>query len=269
MLQRFLPHLYFHESEPFFPISIEAYLDACELRQNNTSSTDPDLSNSRTLTLNVDVGVLGEYTDSKLYANTFLNFKEGAKLDLLGGDWRTATCYGKEIQLDDTHYALVYFYLYKQTRPYNFCWCCPCQFTSYAHPADLKAVVIYVDEEKNVSGAYFAAHSNGSGEYVDAKDMLFTYDGHPMAFACFGDHSMYRNPGCHPRIFGVVQDHCDLDVGCVPELVEVTNETGWCNFAGTMNLEISSPVQHNWWNNGMSLENTNNWFKRLFCYNYW
>jgi hypothetical protein len=268
LAQKFVPYMYFHENENYFPITIDSYLSVCQLNQNSTSSTTPDLTNFTVLEEKVTPAILGNYTDPTKYANTYLSFSNPNYASIIGGDSNNTTTYCKIVDLGTNSYAFIYFFVYQQVAAYPFCGCCCCNLTSYMHLGDIKAVIVYVTDGE-VLATEFAAHGDNDGAFIDSSKMEFR-DSHPIVYCCLGDHSTYYNEGIHPRIFGIVYDRCSKGISSIPNVIFVDNNTQWCNYAGAFNNEgISAPSGQIWWDLQFPTENTNNWFKRLFCPSYW
>ena len=264
---KYSPHLYYYHNEPYFPISIEDYLSICELRQNKSTSTDPDLTNYNVLEPVVTPTILGNYTDAQTYQNTYLVFNNPNYDTILKGDPKNTTTYCKIIDLADGMYAFIYTFLYVQTLPYRL-FGCLCNLKSYSHLGDVKNVIIYANSTEVLS-AYYSAHGYHDGQYVECSDMKFE-GSHPIVYPSHKDHSSYYNVGCHPRIYCAVCDFTEHKIASTPNVVLVDDNTTWCNYQGSMNNEgIRAPGCQPFWNNDVpSPKDSNNWFRRLCCYNY-
>jgi len=267
---QFSPYLYFKKGELYRPLPVEKYLSVCELRRNNKLDvSEPDLTDSHTVLNIVTTKYLGEFTKDN-DNNTFLHFNTLIYEDILAENAdRDATCYCKVVELGHYKTALIYFFLYQQVSKYPCCGLKSCLLSCNGggHLGDVKSVIVYLESDR-ITSVYYSAHGELQGEFRNA-DQLEYIDGHPIVYPCLGDHSNYPEKGCHLRIFGVVNDSCGSDILCRPNVVEVYNNTPWCNYSGHMNINgIGSPKNHGWWNLQVPIT-SNNWFRRLFCYKYW
>jgi hypothetical protein len=137
---------------------------------------------------------------------------------------------------------------------------------------------VYVTDER-VTKIYFGAHGSKSGVWKTAREASF-YRTHPIAHSCHGDHSFYPSMGCYPRIVGTVYDECKDGIVWLSEPKSITrvydeheaefdpSKHGWVYFPGKMNVDgINAPVGQWFWDATFP-EDSNNWFKRLFCCDY-
>jgi hypothetical protein len=277
--EKYAPYIVFHPDETCFPIKIEQYLSVC----NPLKYLDP-LLDQKTVEQKIAVQPTSDeiyqaYKDNKPVEN--LSFKEpiDTSLNIIKGDPKQAYCYVKVVETD-TYIRLIYYYLFSHTDAYPCCGCC-CPITSYAHKADIKYIVVELSKvSKVINKVYYGAHGSQSGAWKSASEIEY-YDSHPVAYSAKGDHSFYYNSGVHPRIYFVVYDKCANSIIdgtlCKPLVYQTvddqninfrSNLDGWNYLQSKMNVDgIDSPSKQGFWNNNIA-EASNNWFKRLFCCNY-
>jgi hypothetical protein len=272
LIAKYNPVLYFTSDEVCYPISIEKYLSQCNLNQGNQvicSTVDSiELYNIH----NNNRGNI--FTDSDEY---HLSFKDDSWNIELTGDPNSSTVYAKSIKRPQGGYILIYFYLYSHTIPYKLLGCC-CKLQKFAHKADLKFVAVYLDQNQEIEGIYYGAHCQLAGQYISAKDITFENDSHPVVYPCSGDHSNYYTAGCRPRIFCAVYDRTAHEIISQPNIVRVFDDNdqefdpatmGWLYFPGKMNSDgINSPANQCFWTADLPINNSNNWFRRMCCINY-
>ena len=275
LINSFSPHIYFHKNEVCYPINIDTYLQKCEIKSKT------------------DLAYIDYPIDQKeLYSHYLKNTKDlylaltTCDSDSLRGDPNNAPCYVKVIPVNENKYLLIYFYFFSHTIPYKACGCC-CDLNSYAHQADMKSIGVLVEKNLNtsvdasastfsLSKVYFDAHGSQSGVWKNNNEIK-SNGTHPVAYSCKGDHSFYYDSGCHPRIFGVVYDICAEDTLCTPIPTQVYNNTdtefnqntmGALYFPGDLGPNgINCASTHSFWTGNYPIT-SNNWFKRLFCPNY-
>lgn len=268
LVDRYAPYLVFQHDEVCYPIAIQKYLNVCK--------NEPDE--------NKIIDEIKTLNSAKLYSF----YKEGRKnLQLkfqdpvadsqkkIAGDIRDAYCYAKIMKIQNMT-RIIYYYLFSHTEAYK---CCYFGFpmTKYAHRGDLKYIVVDIDNN-GINKVYFGAHGSQSGVWRNV-DQLIISDSHVLAFSASQDHSFYPEPGIYPRIYFVAYDVCSIQGSriCRPKVIInydetdakfLVDESGWNYFPGTMNDQgINSPYGQGFWQ-GKIADVSNNWFKRLFCCNY-
>lgn len=264
LISQFSPTLYFHKDEACFPISIEQYLSCCSAKTKDDAKFECKYPN------NIDINDF----ITKGMKNMYFDFIDDNWKTKLEGSPFGHICYCKEVDFGETKWY-IYFYLFSHTEAYKACGCL-CDMTSYAHKADLKFIVVETQADR-ISRVYFGAHGTKSGAWKNRDEIEF--DGsHPIAYSCRGDHSFYYDSGNHPRIYFVAHDVCARDIRSrASKVVQVYNKDhplfhiendSWIYFNGTMNTDgIASPFTQSFWK--VEVPNvSNNWFKRLFCCEY-
>lgn len=256
LVRKYSPHIMFHKDEVCFPISIDQYLQVCEL--NNQIPTSEYL-----------------YNCYQLQSANPIKFQNEQSQDRIKGSPDDAVCYAKIIETPNL-YKLIYYYVFSHTEPYK---CCYFGFPmyKYAHRGDIKFILVEVNKNDNkITRAYFGAHGSMAGVWRESKDIQFNGD-HLVAYAACMDHSFYPESGMYPRIFFVAWDKCSNNIKCEPSTIlnHVENdplfaahESGWNYYPGTMNDQgVNMPNNQGFWHADVP-EVSNNWFKRLFCLDY-
>lgn len=258
----YAPYIYFAKGENCYPISINEYLLWCRLK----SRIDPTISIQATIPLLWDKFATNE-------KDTYLSFAYPGWEEGLMGSPKDASCYARIIRRHDGSVLLLYFYLFSHVSAYKCCGCL-CDLDKYAHLADIKFIAVELKHDV-VSRVYYGAHGEGAGVWKDESE-IESINGHPVAYATRGDHSFYYDECVHPRIFGIVYDVTEkysLSLP-TPSLVYAFNDErfnpdtmGWVYFPGKMNEDgIDPPANQGWWRS--IPEQSNSWFKRLFCPGY-
>lgn len=266
LIRRFSPHIFFAKNEVCFPISADLFLEQCNIMRRSDPSVSIPASN---------IACYDKYKEGK--SNVYLDFKSSDWKEKLRGSPNSTTCYARVIPQSEG-YLIVYFYLFSHTDP-ELCCGCGFPFTKWSHKADLKFIAVDITEtedEFKVKRVYFGAHGCKGGEWRDANNILFN-GGHPVAFSTLYDHSFYPEAGNHWRIFFFVNDLTEEAIFSMPEPIQVYSpkdsffdkETmGWVSLPGTMAENgINSPINQ-WWFDGNITEDSNSWWKRLFCPSY-
>ena len=265
IIAKYSPYIYFCKNEQCFPIDINKYLNACDVRSR---SNDKIINNPT-------CDMLYQFYQNKTN-DLYLEFKDKNWKEDLKGDYANAKCYVRVIA-NRYGFALVYFYLFSHTEAYRAFNCC-CKLNKYSHKADLKFIVVFIKYNRpfksyNISKVYYGAHGTHAGVWKKIGKIQLDKT-HPIAYSCCGDHSFYPYSGIYPRIFFAVYDKCKRGFLCKPEVVRIcddkddefkTDTMGWVYFPGEMSEDgISSPSNQWFWNAELPIK-SNNWFKRLFC----
>jgi len=270
LAQLYSPYLYFRKEEVCYPITIENYLSVCNLYSEDSILID---RNPSSLSL---YQLYNSIVDNSRNKSHYLAFKEENWKELIKGNNQDSYGYVRILPNVEDSFIFIYFYLFSHTIPYKLMNCC-CPLTNFAHKADIKFIAVKVQADQKIEGVYFGAHRSFGGEYVRIDDLFFE-GSHPIAFSCYGDHSFYFEPSCYPRIFGMVYDDCGKDILCKPSVIQVYGENednfdattmGWIYFPGKMNEDgIDAPSNQWFWEGKIPFTESNNWYKRLFCYKF-
>lgn len=271
LVKKYAPYLVFQHDEVCYPIQIQTYLDVCKNE------------------FNIDEGkIIDEESQALNSASLYALYKEGRNnLQLkfqdpvadsqkkIAGNINDAYGYAKIMKVQNMT-RIIYYYLFSHTEAYN---CCYFGFpmNKYAHRGDLKYIIVDIDNN-GLNKVYFGAHGSQSGVWRNV-DQLIMSDNHVLAFSAKHDHSFYPEPGIYPRIYFVAYDVCKIAGSriCKPDIIINYDETdsmflveksGWNYFPGTMNDQgIDAPYRQGFWH-GKIADVSNNWFKRLFCCNF-
>jgi hypothetical protein len=270
LIELYTPYLYFHRDETCFPITIEKYLNECNLCMNKSFKDSPDLDKYAIIDFEPTSSKLFEIGANPLY---FLKFKQSDSLETLKGDKSQTFCY-VGVHIDDEssgNYTFIYNYIYSHTEAYKCMNCLPYEFESYAHLGDVKFNILYIRNNK-IDSMFFGAHGTYGGQYVKKSNISFV-DSHPVVYVCRGDHSNYYDSGWHPRIFCAVCDVTSPDYLSKPTAIRIydkndsefdLNTMGWLYFLGKMSPDgINAPMNQFYMETNYYNTISNNSFKRL------
>jgi hypothetical protein len=276
LASRYAPVFNFCQNETIKPITIEKYLSYCQI------VADKQIIQNPTSTMMYSIyNKLGRPKSSN--DKYYLQFIPGIdwEYNLKGED--PYPVYAKVIDKMDT-IEILYILLFSHTVPYNLFSLCGCQcipYTPGAHQGDIKHMRVIINKNTmNVTRVYFGAHGDNSGEWKDVKDIQMM-DDHPVAFSCLGDHSLYYDAGEHPRIFGAVNDHTEVNPNDYKKnnnqiiLIHDQNDLqfnpitdGWLYWPGGISeSHINAPGLQGWFESEST--ESNSVLKRLFCYKFW
>ena len=176
----------FHPDERHFPLPVQAYVRECRLTLSDGTLAKGDWEEWVTA------------TNPGEQINTTLVPIDGPRAQFMyAGLTPDAPVYvGLYAPTPkDTYLTYYLFYGVNPALP-TICGCACCGF----HWADIEHIQVHIHEGK-LERVYYSKH--GGGNWVAAKDVVFSQDTHPMVYVSQNSHACYEQPGFKWR-FGVI-----------------------------------------------------------------
>ena len=208
----------------------------------------------------------GTYTPDQIVSNPIWNRSDVQLIPLK--DWedqrsyddiKTDSVYCAVTKIDENHAMLQYFFLYPDNKGYH---------CAGFHWGDVERLTLVVDRlHIRILRAFYAAHSNVQGQWVDPKNIEYS-NYRPIVYVAGGSNASYPKQGCYPRIcclFNDVVRSTNLSDVWEPTTVQLISEdaTPWITWKGKIGT-ASLPGRHNYWRKE-PFNGKITWWQRLFC----
>jgi len=222
LLNRFIPILYLHPKELTSPISVEKYIENCELciggkkkkMQKFPWSIPRIVRKNKSVLLSkgrVKFPLPIRYQiipDKYLDYQGKYNLPNPVSIDLI-------PIYGK-VEYYEDYIDIIYIFNYYYNNSYKFYGI----YVGGEHQADIEYIRVRVKKsiklnEKiksypyDISEIYFSAHTIDQGRWVKSKNIDWYNNipnGRPIIYVAKGSHANYPSPGIWHRIFGFAND---------------------------------------------------------------
>jgi len=233
LAQQFMPILYFHKKEKFFPLSIEEYLSKCSLVNRNV----PHLKIGKGDVQKEDLLLYNDGNHDLFICQE--NIKSGKSRHIIN-------IYAKVVETDEFYY-ISYYMIFINNPGYNIC----CWKDVGGHKYDLEHITIKVNKVNNVlDTCFFSAHDDG--EMHPLKNIELQ-EGHPVVYIAKNSHATYNKSGTHFRIWFVANDKCKKHISVFQRL-HLLGKESWENFTGRMSQDGGSLMCTRRWYNQPWLE---------------
>lgn len=261
IVQKYLPVIYFHNDEKYFPVSIDWLLPKSEL------IIDRQI-----------VAPIGQVTSRLLYEKSIpYNFQKTRQIvwnipkDLVIGQNPIDVPIYYFVKEDDQYIYIYYLVISCYNGNY------PILGVAYkgSHMGDLEHLTLVIDKNDNrLIKVYFGAHGDANGRWVDEKELTWE-NGRFVVYTALNGHGFYHKNGVAIRIGGLANDRMEKGIQWKPNpaMVRVTgNQTvptgtsdvfhsmdpedvdkfGWVAFSGVFGDDdgIGWLGAKNWFKNG-------------------
>ncbi|CAD7699776.1 unnamed protein product [Ostreobium quekettii] len=213
LLAKYVPEIRLHSRERYFPTSVETFLGVAELRK-----LSHDLKRQGPEPLTHDVLVeTGKLTRENLMAAAAEHDKGVLQLVVHEGDRAKATLsdlpevpiYGhvREVKaangsVEALEVVYAFFFIFNGNLRVARV------LEAGQHIADWEHLTVRLDPSGELQGMYYSAHRTIDGDWVPASKIPMS-KGRPVTYCALNGHGCYPKPGVQPRIFYLVNDHCD------------------------------------------------------------
>ena len=233
LAEQFMPVLYFHKKEKFFPVSIEEYLSKCCLIDRK----DPNMKIAMGDVKKEDLFLYNDGNHDLLICDENIEHNEL---------YYFIHIYAKVVETDEFYY-ISYYLIFLNNPGYNIC----CWKDVGGHKYDLEHITIKVNKVNNIlDTCFFSAHDDG--EMHPLKNIEFQ-EGHPVVYIAKNSHATYNSPKTHYRIWFVANDKCRKHITMFQSLHLLGNES-WESFIGSMSQDGGSLMCTRRWYNEPWLE---------------
>ena len=218
LAEQFMPILYFHEREKFFPLSIAEYLSKCSIKDPHMKITNVQKED---LLLYKDYDLL--VCDDKIEYNNIIHI------------------YAKVVETFEFYY-ISYYMIFLSNPGYSIC----CWKDVGGHKYDLEHITIKVNKVDNVlTTCFFSAHDDG--EMHPLKNIELQ-EGHPVVYIAKDSHATYNKSGTHFRIWFAANDKCGKHI-TMRQNLHLLGMESWENFTGRMSQDGGSLMCTRRWYN--------------------
>lgn len=214
LLNRFIPVLYLHPKELTSPISVDDYINNCELCvggkkkriQNNPWKKPIIVRENKNILLSKGKVKLPLPNRFRIIPKTYLDYQgkynlpNKTNIDLI-------PIYGK-VEYYQDFIDIIYIFNYYYNNAYKWLGI----YVGGEHQADIEHIRIRVSKINNiyeVSKIYFSAHSKDQGRWVKSKNIEW-YNNipnkRPIVYVAKGSHANYPSSGIWFRVFGFAND---------------------------------------------------------------
>lgn len=272
LIYKFIPYLWVHPQESYYPYEIETYINKSELWCNDTLVRDnPTLTTENLVDISEKYGVTAHQIRQRCYLHPTLDTRQGFQTNLT-----QAPVYAYYRNYHD-FFEIQYLFFYGYNGAYNIL-----HFFNYLdvnygeHDGDIEHVTLRFSKSDGMlrnqtssvlTGIYYGAHTTVEGIWVK-PDQIEWQDEHPVSYVALDGHGNYPHAGIYPRIFGFASDYCDRGQLWKPSKVVIINDNpdSWHRYQGryTVANEIENILSKTVGNQSAETNVSTNIFNRLF-----
>ena len=257
LLYQFTPVLYLHPDELTSPMSIDSYINNCELciggkkkKLQKTPFNKPIIIRKDKTTLisksKVSLPLVNKYNimpDKYFNYCGKYNLPNRILIDQI-------PIYGLIKEYKD-YIDIIYIFYYYYNNSYKW-------FNIYVggeHQADLENIRIRINKlTYEVQKIYFSAHSTGQGRWVESENIEW-YNNipntHPIIYVAKGSHANYPKPGTWYRIFGFANDKTNKNNAIIwkpDNVINLDERDDLMSYHGDMGNNGVQDLNRNWIN---------------------
>lgn len=271
LLNRFIPILYIHPDEKTSPMSVNTYINNCELCvggskkkiQKNIFCKPVIIRKNNNILLNKGEIILPLQSKYNIIPDKYMNYcgksylPQRHVINLI-------PIYGL-VEYYKNFIDIIYIFNYYYNNSYKWCGI----YVGGEHQADIEHIRIRVKNNSNllfnensiknneyiIQSIYFSAHTSDQGRWVKFNDIKWYNNkpnGQPMVYVAKGSHANYPSPGTWYRIFGFANDKTknkDKSIKWQPnEVINLKDRDDLMSYQGSMGNNGVDDFNRNWKN---------------------
>ena len=235
LIKTFLPYIWIHSQEKYYPYDIQNYIDNSELWCNKTF-----IGNYSNLT--IDSITIYNNCPTQCYLQPSETIKYGYHKNI-----SKAPVYAYYSDFDD-YFEIKYLFFYSYNGAYNILHLFNYLDINYGdHYGDLEHMTLRFTNQTNQSGRniikldkiYLAAHTESEGEWLSPNQVKWK-GSRPIIYSALNGHGSYSKMGCYNRIYGFANDYCNQGTLWDPSEILILNDNKeeWHRYRGDYSIGI-------------------------------
>jgi hypothetical protein len=248
LIYQFIPYIWIHPQEKYYPTNIETYINQSQLWCNDTLVSDySGLTSYNLYNISKEYGITPEQIRNRCYLRPTQEMKNGFINNISNAP---VYAYYRDF---DTFFEIRYLFFYGYNGAYNIL-----HFFNYLdvkygeHDGDIEHLTLRFSKTNgllpkqtmsNLECIYYGAHTTHEGVWISPKEVEYV-GSHPIAYAALDGHGNYPHAGIYSRIFGFANDYCNRGELWKPDQVVIINDqtANWHSYEGryTVKNEIAT-----------------------------